>query len=283
MTRSFGFLKEEPGQHDALCGVNRDASEDLLAGSAALPDDTGFRLTRALPKFKNQADTNVCVPTAITNGAETRLRAIGVAVETGSVPQLYALSNQLIEAPGAPLRDVGTYGRTCMQAAADWGVARDADYPFRDPRTGAIDKARLVARLDKRPDVLQRASSWKLDEQLTIYARGPDRIRTIRAALVNLEPIPTAGVVDRAFMGYAGRGVIGAPNMLDQRGRHMVLIVDYRTNPTTKKIEFLIRNSWSSWGLVHLNQPSLAWVDENWIQAQEEMYRMRVSHGRRTS
>lgn len=278
--RFFGFIAEADGEHDALCGgPNRDASESLLVGATPLPDET-LQLIPALPLFKSQDLTSTCVPTGITNAAETSLRARGHAVvEPSSVRQLYALSNQLLLAkPDDPLRDDGTYARVAMKAAADWGVAKDRDWPFRDPKTGKQNS--VTEKVP--PDILQRASSWKLDEQLTIYATGPDRIQTVCAALVNLEPIPTAGVVDQTFMDYNGRGVLPAPDDRRAVGRHMVCIVAYRTNKATKKREFLIRNSWRQWGLILQQQPSLAWVSEEWVLAQEEMYRMRVSRGRRT-
>ena len=278
--RSFGFIPEPEGLHDPLCGgPNRDASEDLLAGATPLPEEA-LQLLRALPDFKSQDLTSSCVPHAIANAAETRLRALGNAVvEPSSIRQLYALSNQLLLAkPDDPLRDEGTYVRTCLKAAAEWGVARDKDWPFRDPKTGKQNS--VTERVP--PDVLQRASSWKLDEQLTIYAAGGERIKTICAAIANLEPIITAGVVDKTFRDYNGRGILPAPDETKAVGRHAVCLIGYKTNPVTKKREFLLRNSWRRWGLILQNQPSLAWVTEEWVLAQEEMYRMRISRGRRT-
>lgn len=279
--RFFGFLPEPEGLHDNLCGgPNRDASEDLLANAAPLPTEA-LQLLRALPDFKSQDLTNTCVSHAIANAAETRLRALGNSiVEPSSVRQLYTLSNQLLLAkPDDPLLDEGTYVRTCLKAAAEWGVARDRDWPFRDSKTGKQNS--VTEKVP--PDVLQRASSWKLDEQLTIYTKGEEKIRTVCAAIANLEPIVTAGVVDKTFLNYSGRGVLPAPNDLQVVGRHAVCLIGYRTSSTTKKKEFLLRNSWRQWGLILHSQPSLAWVTEEWILAQEEMYRIRVSRGRRTA
>ena len=280
--RSFGWLPETPGQHDEIVGgPNRDASNDLLAGATPIPSEF-LRLVPALPAFKDQDLSSTCVPHAVVNVAEASLKAIsGKAVDPSSIFELYGTANALIEPPGAPLQDVGTYARVVMHVAKEWGVARDRDWPFRNPKTGRVDLPRATTRVP--PDVLQRASSWKLDEQLTIYATGPDRLRTIDAALASLSGVPAAGVVDGAFLGYQGRGVLGAPNLDDARGRHMVAIIGYRTNKTTKKREYLIRNSWRSWGLVFQGQPSMAWVSEEWVHAQEELYRLRVSRGRRTA
>lgn len=276
--RFFGFLPEAEGQLDPLCGgPNPDASAELLAGTTPLPDEA-MALVRALPAFKAQDLTNSCVSHAIANAAETRLKAIGTSiVEPSSVRQLYALSNQLLLVkPTDELKDEGTYARTCMKAAAEWGVARDKDWPFRDPKTGKQNS--VTERVP--PDVLQRASSWKLTEQASIYATGPARVQAVCAALANLEPIPAAGVVDDTFMNYNGRGVLPAPDVTREVGRHMVCIVGYRTNMATKKREFMIRNSWRRWGLIYWNQSSLAWVGEEWVGAQDELYRMRVTRGR---
>ena len=278
--RMTGALIERPGEHDELVGgPNRDASEDLRVGVVPIPNEA-LGLVASLPPFKDQETTNTCFPTAIATAAETRLRALGVPVEPSSIPQLYCTANALIEAPDAPLRDVGTYGRIVMQVARDWGVARDTDYPLRDPRTGELVPGVATARVPG--DVLQSASSWKLEEQLTVYATGADRLRTVETALhLLLEPVVTAGVVDAAFMAYDGRGVLGAPDLARAQGRHAVCIIGFRTNPRTARHEYLIRNSWRGWGFVLQNQVSLGWVDENWVLAQEELLRMRVTRGRR--
>ena len=282
VARKFGWRPEIDGEHDALVGgPNRDASEDLLTGAPIIPSEASA-LVAALPVFKDQDVTNSCVAHAVANTAESSLRAIsGQPVEASSIPALYCAANMLIEPPGSPLLDIGTYGRVLMHVAREWGVARDKDYPFRDPRTGRIIPGIVTKRVP--PDVLQHASAWKLDEQLSINATGKARIDAVCLAITRLAGVPTAGVVDTAFMNYNGRGVLTAPKPGDVRGRHMVAIVAFRTNKTTKKREFCIRNSWSRWGLVWMNQPSLAWVDESWIHAQSELYWLRVSRKRRTS
>ena len=287
-SRGFGWLIEGPGEHDALVGLdgvpmgrNRDASEDLLAGAVPVPDEF-TRLVQSLPLFKDQDDTNTCVVHAIFNIAEATLKAQGgPSVEPSSVPQVYATANQLLAAPDEALKDIGTFGRIAMLVCKDWGVARDADYRFRDPRTNKIIAGIVTTRPP--PHVHQRASSWKLDEQLTLYATGEERLRTVDQVLAAMSGIPAAGVVDAAFVNYTGRGVLGPPNLANARGRHMVAIIGYRTNKTTKQREYLIRNSWRGWGLVIGTHPSLAWVSSGWVLAQEELYRLRVSRGRRTS
>lgn len=282
--RAFGWLPEAAGQYDDLRGVsgeplgpNPDASE-LLTGAAPPPSEF-VGLVASLPSFKNQDITNTCVVHTIANIAEGTLAATtGKPVEPSSVPQLYATANALITDPGVPLSDDGTYARVAMLVAKEWGVARDADWPFRDAQTGQIIAGIVTTRVP--PDVLQRASSWKLEEQRTIYATGPDRLRTVEGIIAGLGGVPTAFVVDGAFLDYDGRGVLGAPNPRDFRGRHMVGIVGYRTNAQTKKREYLIANSWRMWGLTFQGRQGMAWVSEEWIHAQEEMYQMRVTRRR---
>ena len=289
--RGMGWLRELPGQFDGLVvgpnpssppiGPNRDASEDFLAGAAPTPDEF-VRLVPSLPPFRDQEDANVCVPTAVLNVAEATLKATtGMTIEPGSVGQPYAIANALTQDAGSQLGDFGSFPRVVMQVVKEWGVAPDRIWPFRDPRTRHIVRENLITRPP--PDVLQNASSWKLDEQLTIYATGADRLRTIDATIAGFGGVPTAGIVDGAFMSYRGRGVLGPPDPQDDRGRHMVAIVGYRTNKITRKREYLIRNSWSEWGLILMKQPSLAWVSEEWVLAQEELFRLRISRGRRTS
>lgn len=289
--RRFGWRQEAPGEFDALIvgpsanatpmGPNRDASEDALAGSTPTPDEF-IHLVAALPAFKAQDDSNTCVPTTICNVAEATLRATtGATIEPSSIPQLYTTANALSDGPGAALQDVGSFPRIVMQVAKEWGVAPDRVWSFRDLKTGRIVTERLVTRPP--PDVLQAASSWKLEEQLTIYATGSTRLRTVDAIIASFGGVPTAGIVDDVFLNYQGRGVLPAPNPQTARGRHMVAIIGYRTNKTTRKREYLIRNSWRQWGLIFANQPSLGWVSEEWVLAQEELFRLRVSRGRRTA
>ena len=60
----------------------------------------------------------------------------------------------------------------------------------------------------------------------------------------------------------------------------MVAIVGYRTEAQTAKRQYLIANSWGDWGLTFQGRPSMAWVSEEWVLAQEEIYQMRVTRGR---
>ena len=160
--RGFGWRPEAPGEHDALLdvhgrpiGVNRDASE-ILSGAASTPDEF-LRLVPFLPAFKDQEATNTCVIHTICNLAEGTLAATtGEIVPPSSIPQPYTTANALIVPPGAPLHDDGTYGRVAMQVAKDWGVARDSDWPFRDPRTGRIIPGIVTTRVP--PDIHQRAN-----------------------------------------------------------------------------------------------------------------------------
>ena len=279
--RAFGWLEEKPGEFDALedrdgqrIGRNRDGAQDL-AGAAPPPQES-LTLVHSLPPFKDQGNEPLCVTHGLLNGAETRLRALGVAVPAGSVRAPYALSLALLRTfRGEPLVNLGTYPRVAFQCAKDWGVPPDSVWPFRDPRSGdVLDPIEEVP-----PHVLQAASAWKIEEQLTIYAEGDERVRVVATAVANLEPVPCAGRVDQAFVDYQGRGVLGAPDPSRDRGGHMVCIIGYRTNPRTKRLEFLIRNSWSAWGFVLQSQPALAWVSEEWVKAQADLFRIRVTKG----
>ena len=299
--RGMGFLPEKDGQYDDLVvgdgpdaqriGRNRDASEDLLTGAAPIPSES-FALVPVLPLFRDQEDTSTCLPTTALNVAESSLAANGGGlVEPGSIPHLYSTANALSVPAGAKLEDTGAYGRIILQVLREWGVAPDKVWPLRDPKTRRIIATRdasgrivggpLVERAP--PHVHQRASSWKLDEQLTIYSRDQACLDTVAASIAQRSGIIACGPVDGLFMYYNGRGVLGASKLSDFRGNHAVAIVGFRTNPTTKRREYLIRNSWSMWGLVYMKQPSMAWVDEEWVLSQRELYRLRVSRGRRTS
>ena len=127
--RFFGWREEPPGEFDAIedrdgqrIGANRDGAEDLAG--AAPPPKEAMALVSALPPFKDQATTSSCVAQALLNAAETRLRALGVAVASGSARALYALSLELLRAfRGEKIKDEGTFPRVLFQSAKDWGVA----------------------------------------------------------------------------------------------------------------------------------------------------------------
>lgn len=280
----LGCLFEMDGEHNDICGgPNRDAAEQL-AGVVSVPDEA-LALLQYLPAFKDQGSLGdprgsslTCAAHGIANGAETRLRALGFEVPPSAIRQIYTLSNQLLRSyRGERLQDVGTYPRVAMKACAEWGVAPDSAWPFRDPVTGAINDVTK----DVPPDVLQKASAWKLKEQTTIYATGAERVRLVCAALAPKagmpgEPIPCAGPVDRVFMSYGGHGVLPAPDPNDDLGGHMVCIICFRTN-AQKKREFLIRNSWPGWGFTMQNQESLGWCSEEWLMAQRDVFSLSVT------
>lgn len=269
IVRGYGFIPELDGQHDVLCGVNRDVGE-LFGAPTSLPSEA-MALVNALPALKNQGESNSCVAHGIANGAETRLKAIGLSPPPSAVRQIYTQSNELLRrTKNEKLRDDGTYARTAMKACADFGVAHSTDWPLYDASGHLQDVTKEVP-----PGVLQHASAWKLREQFSVYATGQARLNAVCGALVNLNPLPCAGQVDTVFEAYNGSGVIPAPDPAKLAGGHMTCIVAYRTNVAGKR-EFMIVNSWSDWGLQ--SGHSLAWVSEEWVLALQEIYGLALTH-----
>lgn len=267
----FGWIPELDGQHDLLCGgMNLDAGEHFGA-PVGLPK-TSLDMMNALPPVKDQGSTSTCVAHGIANGAETRLAIQGIKVPPSAVRQIYTLSNELLKRSIAEkLKDEGTYPRVAMKACADFGVGEEKDWPLYNAGGHVNDVTQEVPL-----DVLQRASSWKLKEQFTVYQTGRERLATVAACLSNHQPMPCAGLVDQVFMDYNGVGVLPASDPRRIAGGHMVCLIGYRTN-AAGHYEFLIVNSWKGWGFA---DRSLAWVSEAWILGLQEIFRFTLTHGR---
>jgi len=281
MSRAYGFLAEEPEQHDGLCGgPNRDARIGLDVGGAGALPKRGAGLVHALPPFKDQGNSLTCCAHGWATGAETTLAFKGIKVAPSSTRAMYTLSNELLRKnKNDRLSDEGTYLRVLGQATADFGVPPESAWPLL-----AADGSINDVRKEVPPDVLARASSWKLKEQLTVYEKRDARIRTVCTALAAGQALPCAGRVDSVFENYNGEGVIPAPNPTDDLGGHCVCIIDFETL-ADGSLEFLIVNSWKDWGfslkiLSGEMRYSLARVSAAWVMAQQEIYRLDISHGR---
>ena len=271
--RGLGFLAEENGEFDLVCGgSNRDAGEHLVGSAPPVLPKEALALVEALSPFKDQGSSSTCVSHGIANGAEARLRVLNpnAVIPPSSVRQIYTTSNEIARATKkSPIALDGTYPRVAMKVCADIGVAPDTEWPFRNA-LGVINNVAKEVPLD----VFQRASAWKLKEQFTVYATGLQRVRTVATGLVNRIPFPCAGRVDTRFMNHTGKDVLPAPNPRQDRGGHMVCIIGFRT-AANGRLEFLIVNSWDVWGFgpeIGFKGRSLAWVSEGWVMALQEIY-----------
>ncbi len=271
--RGMGFIREEEvdgePEHNGMVGVNPGIDMHFGGSLSAYPGEA-LALANALPALKTQGGTNSCVGHGIDVGAEARCRVQGINVPPGSPLGIYNLTCMLQRKnANEPLRDEGSYARIAMKACADFGVPQEIDWPLWNP-----DGSQRSATTELPPHILQRASAWKLKEQFTVYQTGQARIDACCKALAQKFPLPTAGMVDEPFMNYNGSGVLTRPDPQLEVGGHMTCIIGYRTNSAGKK-EFLIVNSWVRWGM----PGSLAWVDEEWVKTQWEIYAFTITKG----
>lgn len=280
MTFSTGLLIEAqaPAHHTAsiglVCGANRGVG-DHLGSIGSLPIEA-MGLANAMGPFKDQNGSSTCVGHGLGRGADTRMRVQGIIQEYPSVRAIYTLSNELLRAKKTTkLEDTGTYARVAMQGCADFGVPFEKDWPlWKEDGSGVYDVTQEVP-----PDVLQRASAWKLKEQFTVYETGQARIDRCCDALAKNFPLPCASTVDDVFGNHTGLDVLPAPIATATDG-HMLCIVGYRTNITHGKREFLISNSWLDWGFnLTSSIRGVAWVSEEWVLALHEIYSFTMTHG----
>jgi hypothetical protein len=271
--RGMGFKAEPAGAFDQLCGVSRKVT-DLVAVTTDLPLEAMKLATFRPPVFKDQDGTSTCVAHGIANSAETRLRSLGVNVEPSSVRALYTLTNELLRTNKSDaLADDGTYPRVAMKVAAEYGVPLEQDWPLWKPDQRSVNSVTE----EVPPDIIMRASSWKLTEQFAITDTNPAaKITSVASAIAAGYPLPIAGDVDEAFLNYSGSGVVGATDQRYIVGGHMTCLLCYRTNPTTKKKEFLLLNSWLNWGM----PGGLAWVSEEFVLSMLEVYAFTLTHAR---
>lgn len=271
--RGTGFLQEEDGEFDLVCGgANLDAGKHLVGLVPPTLPKEALALADALSPFASQGGSSACVAFGIANGAEARLRVLNpnAVIPSSARRQIYTTSNEIARATkNSPVSLDGTYPRVAMKVCADIGVAPDSEWPFRNSAGGINPLNKEVP-----PDVFQRASAWKLKQQFTVYATGLTRIRTVATGLVNRQPFPCAGRIDTRFMNHTGRDVLPAPDPRQDRGGHMTCIIGFRT-AANGRLEFLIVNSWDAWGFgpeIGFKGRSLAWVSESWVMALQEIY-----------
>lgn len=275
--RPTGWLKEKfddrgRGEHDGICGARRFANEHFGA-PRNLPTES-IALANA-HVFHDQGPTETCVGHGLTAGAHAR---IAVAMPTISFPYgspraVFTLSNMLLRKSSSDTVSVdGTFPRTAFQASADFGVPAESEWPL------WVDGKVQDPAVEVPPDVLQRASGWKLKEQFTFSQTGNSRSDAVAAALAQNYPVPCAGSIDQAFEDYDGIGVITAPDPKKIVGGHMTCILGYRTvtlpGGATKR-EWLVANSWLNWGVLG----GMYWADEAWLIALDELYAFTLTVG----
>jgi hypothetical protein len=99
--------------------------------------------------------------------------------------------------------------------------------------------------INQEPDLfdLEVASQFELQGYYRIDEEGPTRLDAIRQAIAEGIPVCIGVMVDQAFEDYSG-GLLGAPDLTNPLGGHMLCVVGFKSDGT-----FRVVNQWgSSWG-----------------------------------
>lgn len=237
------------------------AAAALFGAVTSLPDEA-MQLAQHLVNFRDQRDTPSCTGHALCRGADARLRVQGIEAPYGAPLASYTLGCQLGQKTAGEKLDLsnGAYTRLVMEGAR-WGIPPENVWGFDD----------YGKKLP--PDVLQRASAWKVDDYFRVYASGVDRVRAFAQAINNKYPLIVETWTDAVFNAYDGKSGDAIPAPTTKTGAHAVVLLAYRTRNGKK--QFLLGNHWSGWGLPN----SLAWVSEEWVMATMAAFALTFSYG----
>lgn len=181
----------------------------------------------------------------------------------------------------APLRDEGAMPNQVDRAIEAFGV-RPTRKPVGDSNLSDTD----LATINDEPSLADLEVSAHacpvISESIPDCSSGAslaDVVSELCSALSATEyngiaicglPVKTGAWVDRTFMDWESDEAVGASNPMNGGGNHAFALIAYRTNARTGKKEFLLRNSWGSWGVsVDLgdgrNITGCVWVSEEFI------------------
>lgn len=255
MLRSLGCLPDDHEAFDRKFGAVSSMGP-LIGAPRNLPSEA-MEIAGHLAPYRDQKESSSCVGHAVCRVADARLRVQGKNPPYGSPLAAYTVGRILGRArPSEKLTDEGSYPRLVMQGIREYGVPSEATWP--------LDMKNVNT--DVPPDVLQRASAWKIADYYRVYAEGDSRGDAVCAALAQKYPLLACASVDDVFMDHKGPSVLEPPNPKTIVGGHALAIVGYRTVDGQR--QFLIANSWSDWGMTG----SLAWVNEAWVRACSDVY-----------
>lgn len=263
MSYSRGLLVEDGAVSERIdCDFGEPKPAAALFGAVTSLPGEAMDLAQNLVTFRDQLSSSSCTGHAICRAADARLRVQGKIVPYGSPLAAYTVGRTLsLKTPGEKLEDFGAYTRLVMEGVRQWGVAPESEWSL----TSETINAKLP------PDVLQRASAWKIEDYFRIYATGSSRVDAFCKALADRYPLVVETYTDDAFNAYRGKGVIPAPTA--KVAPHAVCVLGYRT--VDGKRQFLIGNSWGGWGLSN----SLGWASEEWVMATIGAYALTFTLG----
>lgn len=263
LIRGLGYRPDDRDPRDW------DAEDKLLSTPSGVA--SASVLLPHVPIY-NQGRTSTCVGQTMAGGTEILERAAGYTpVKTPSRLFIYFNSRQLHAGKVRRLFDTGTHLRTAAKAMSLLGVPDEEHWAF----------SQNPLRVNRRPSTVasMRGKARSDGEYYRILSSGWDRVRAVKAALLEGYPVAFGLPVTNEFLKNEGPSVFDRPSEKDSFvGGHAMLIVGYENSDDG--LRFLIRNSWGTgWrddGYAWFTEDHLTWsrardfqIIKGWKRLQE--------------
>ena len=234
--RGCGYLADRPDPRDEpLCSL----------GLAGTPPASAMRLAGLVPRVLDQGWTESCVGHAIASGIWVAHRARGTDIPDPSPRFVYFHARGY---HGGELVDTGTYLRTGLKGAMQFGVA---------PESTCLTSRALINRSPSWAAYRQAHDWGGLRGYYRISSEGSERVDEIKRALAADHPVVFGTGVSAGFKNFTGTSTVTRPAHSAIIGRHAMCVVGYDGD------RFRVLNSWGSYwgdgGFVWVTDTYLAW------------------------
>lgn len=200
----------------------------------------------------DQSNTSSCVGNAIAGAIRILENKANIhdITKYGYPSRMFLYWNSRILHDVIPLKDDGTYIRTCCKGLLKYGVPDEIDWPFKKKK------------INRKPifNTWMRADSRKNGKYFAIFEIGQARVDSIMTAICEGYPVVFGTQIDESFTKPIGSTVIRKPKSTENIvGNHAMVIIGYRT--VGDDIQFRVMNSWGK----YWRDYGYCWLDSDYI------------------
>jgi hypothetical protein len=215
-----------------------------------------FQETSSLELYSevvDQLNTSSCIGNALAGAIrilENKKQHENSYLKYSYPSRMFLYWNSRILHDVIPLKDDGTYIRTCCKGLMKYGVPDEIDWPF------------IKNKVNRKPifNTWMRADARKGGEYFAIFDAGKDRINAIMTAICEGYPVIFGTQISDSFMSPIGDTVIYKPKSSDVIvGNHCMVIVGYRV--VSGNIQFRVMNSWGK----YWRDYGYCWLDSDYV------------------